>query len=217
MKLKHLTVLFLIVAMVDSWFIVTHFHLFRWITKPLLCIVLIIGLMLHAKPATVLAGFACCCAGDSFLLLEGETWFIAGLGFFLLAQLLFTISMLKIIGRRALKTWFLPKMAVVITPYFVGLLWFIWPQLNAGLKLPVLLYAIVIGCMLLTALCCIKLQKSMWILCGALFFVVSDSLLAIQKFGNISLALELPVMLTYIAAIYFLALGFLGSRFLAKF
>jgi uncharacterized membrane protein YhhN len=75
----------------------------------------------------------------------------------------------------------------------------LYPRLG-DLKIPVLVYAAVISTMLITALHAFDLKKQPWgIYCmyGAAYFVLSDSILAINKFHTHCNCASLLTMLTY--------------------
>lgn len=95
-----------------------------------------------------------------------------------------------------------------------GLIFVLYPALG-DLKIPVMLYALVLVVMVLNAL--LRLGKttppSFWmVFTGALLFMASDSLLAINKFldplpfGNIG------VMTTYISAQYLIVKGLISHK-----
>jgi len=148
--------------------------------------------------------------GDVVLLFadKGTIFFIIGLVSFLIAHLLYILLFMKL--QKVKTTKYLPY-SILVLVYLIGLLSFLWNDLG-DLKLPVLIYASVLSMMLLFA---IK-GKFVWenhngnyILFGAIFFVLSDSLLAINKFHSpISLASFL-IMSTYLVAQFLLVLGIL--------
>jgi uncharacterized membrane protein YhhN len=102
-----------------------------------------------------------------------------------------------------------PVMLIVIVAYVIELMYVLWPYLGE-MKVPVLIYGSVIGVMLAFALWQIgKLDKKAACLfvAGASFFVLSDSLLAINKFRSSFSYAGIAIMLTYCLAQYLLARG----------
>lgn len=155
------------------------------------------------------AGLLLSWVGD-VLLLKGNDplFFMSGLGSFLLAQLSYARSFAKMPGNlsgllRQKPVWALPVLAVA-----VGMLWWLFPSLG-DLRLPVTIYVGAISLMVLSALHFGYQQPGgMWLILGASCFMLSDALLAVNKF-----ALPIPqagfwIMLTYGAAQYGLVKGF---------
>lgn len=137
--------------------------------------------------------------GDVFLL--SKEYFLPGLASFLLAHLFYIVTFY---GKRKIK---IPGVLYFLTGlYLIGFLWFLYPSLGE-MKIPVILYAVVICVMFLFAF---KTNNRSLVI-GALLFLVSDSLLALGLFYNSHLVLSLLVMITYVAAQYFLVQGMTRS------
>lgn len=137
--------------------------------------------------------------GDVFLL--SKEYFLPGLASFLLAHLFYIVTFY---GKRKIK---IPGVLYFLTGlYLIGFLWFLYPSLGE-MKIPVILYAVVICVMFLFAF---KTNNRSLVI-GALLFLVSDSLLAVGLFYNSNLVLSLLVMITYVAAQYFLMQGMTRS------
>ena len=128
----------------------------------------------------MLSAWAASIAGDAFLAWSG--FFIQGLASFLIAHILYCIVFLKS-GPHAFH-------AVVAVPFALfGALMAAWliasGGVASGLVPPVMLYLAVILTMAMIAASRYKAQPTLvnrTVLFGALFFVASDSLLAINKF-----------------------------------
>jgi uncharacterized membrane protein YhhN len=75
------------------------------------------------------------------------------------------------------------------------------------MKIPVIIYGIIISTMLYFS---IKTQEKLLIV-GALFFVISDSVLSVNLFVSSSLLLNLLVMITYVLAQVLLVKGILKT------
>ena len=100
-------------------------------------------------------------------------------------------------------------MFLAVVAYVVELLYLLWPQLGP-MKVPVLIYAVVIGSMLIMALWQYgKLPRATALLfiIGAMLFVLSDSALALNRFYKPHPYSGVLVMSTYVAAQVFLTLG----------
>jgi uncharacterized membrane protein YhhN len=78
------------------------------------------------------------------------------------------------------------------------------------MKIPVIIYTAVILTMLTSTLNRekkVNRQSYMLVLVGAILFVLSDSMIAINKFGYAFPLSGIAVMITYITAQYMIALG----------
>lgn len=185
---------------------------------PVLCLALLVG-RTNAGPKAgtsagprqrwLLAGLLLSALGDLILALPdaigpnglgtysrsemGALCFMAGLGAFLLAHICY-IVWFAMLAHRARPAWLVGPVA-----YSLVFLAFLWPHLGAML-VPVVVYAGVITAMLWRALAVaadarpILLQPAAW---GALLFVLSDSLIAIDRFVAPLPAAALAIMLTY--------------------
>lgn len=123
-----------------------------------------------------------------------------------------------------------PWIFLLVIVYGAGLVYFLFPKLGE-LKIPVMVYATVICCMLLAAIhvlnsfrdkdICIHTNDTFYVIKnvsgelfvnGALLFVVSDSLLAINKFYAVFPSSAFLIMLSYCAAQYSIAKGFVKTN-----
>ena len=111
------------------------------------------------------------------ILLEASPNFFAfGLVAFLIAQINYIIAFLRRDKSLSLVT------AALLLIFGTGLYWFLYPNLNE-MAIPVLLYISVILTMVWRAFAQRKFNKfAIYALVGSLFFVFSDSLIALNKF-----------------------------------
>jgi uncharacterized membrane protein YhhN len=154
-----------------------------------------------------------CWAGDMFLLFDhlNELYFIGGLGSFLIAHILliFLYGNLKLNQGNGFSG---PQKARVSFPIILagtGLIVVLYPGLG-GLKIPVIIYALALMIMVLQSVYRYGYTsaKSFWNVCvGALFFMLSDSILAINKFLQPITNAGVLVIATYMAALYFIVQG----------
>jgi len=148
--------------------------------------------------------------GDVFLLFQGNSslYFQLGLGAFLIMQIGYIrlFSLQSSSGSFNVGQWFSwPIIPVVI--YVLGFMAFLIPLIPKALYIPVGLYAIALGSMLYAAFLR-KVDSSYYlIMIGAIFFVISDSLLALAKFYFSFSGNSIYVMFTYILAQLLLILG----------
>jgi sterol desaturase/sphingolipid hydroxylase (fatty acid hydroxylase superfamily)/uncharacterized membrane protein YhhN len=143
------------------------------------------------------AALAASLAGDAFLMFPG--YFIPGLVAFLVAHL-FYIALFK---RDA--AWFASRRALAATlGYGVAMYAVLWlGGLPAGLRVPVAAYVLVIALMAAQAIgraTVLKDQAGWGVAAGACFFMLSDTLLAINRFVQPLPQAQLWVLSTYYAA-----------------
>jgi alkylglycerol monooxygenase len=144
----------------------------------------------------LLAALAFSIAGDAWLMFPG--FFIYGLASFLIAHL-FYIALFK-----QGVSWFPSKpVLAVCLAYGAAMYAYLLPHLNAGLKIPVAVYILFIALMGAQAIgraVELKTTSSKWVAVGSLFFMASDSLLAINKFVSPIPLSQLLILGTYFAA-----------------
>lgn len=141
--------------------------------------------------------------GDIFLEIDenDKMIFICGLLSFLIAHVLYIRAF-----------WFreclahLPFYVIgVLIAYYVTMMFYLLPSAEAELRIPIMIYGFIIALMAaVTGARCYssqfhKTSKSL-ALSGALIFVVSDSILAINKFVSPIPNAKMFVMITYYAA-----------------
>ena len=140
--------------------------------------------------------------GDICLMFEGDGWFTAGLASFLLAHLGFIVAFLQGVPLGMPPAW-----TILVFAYAVGLCTWLLPRAGE-LRIPVAVYCLVLLAMVLTA--AMRLQtlgnvSAMLALAGALLFVLSDSCLAIRRFGGPYRGAQLIILLSYWLAIGLIA------------
>lgn len=180
----------------------------HYIGKPLTTL-LILWLALSAQPAVdaryrraVLAGLVLSLTGDVFLMLPGDH-FVPGLVAFLLAHVCYIVAFAPGSSGKARAVGFL-VVAALAAGNLAGLL----PRVDAALKIPVLAYVAVLATMAAFALArawtpavARALPRSARLAAiGAVLFMVSDSLLAWDRFAGGVPARALLVLGTYYAA-----------------
>lgn len=196
------------------------------VSKTLLMPVLMLGFVaaihrpLPAIAYIILAALFFSWAGDVLLLFQENSpgYFIAGLVSFLCAHLAYISFFVKI--KKTLPGWWKKNAFVIfmVLAYGLLLLALLWKHLGS-MQIPVLIYTICIVTMLLT---CMRTQpgipKTIWIWLGlgAWLFVMSDSILAINKFMQPFHLAGPFIMLTYGLAQLFIVAGSIRF-FRAKF
>lgn len=142
--------------------------------------------------------------GDVFLMLEGQTSFLAGVGMFALAHVFYMLYFKKHFGKNNKLLNY--KLLTFVVLYGYGLIYLIYDYLD-GLKPYVISYALIIMSMLYCSFLTKGILKTnaFWVLMiGSILFVISDSLLALNMFGYAFNKAGFWVMLTYILAQFFI-------------
>lgn len=170
------------------------------LTKPALMPVLAAHVLLRGGPRPLVAALLCGCGGDVLLQLGGETAFLAGMGCFAAGHLCY-LTLFARPGRPRTAPWVAAGYGAV----WPGSTAALWPGLDAGLRVPVAAYSL-----LLTAMALGALRAGPWTGLGGALFLLSDGLIA----AGLADWPQLPVpqfwiMATYIAAQYLLTAGLL--------
>ncbi len=196
----------------------------EYFVKPLIMVWIAVYFLRNAKKRSfqgwVLLAFFFSWTGDIFLMFSSgynnEMTFYLGLGGFLLAQLTYILIFLfsaendikGLLLRNPL--WLIPFLVYGVLIYRL-----LYPELEGIMAPVVLVYAISLIGMSLAALNRrdrVDFNSFRLVFAGSLFFVASDSLIAINKFHT-----EIPfagflIMLTYITAQYLIMRGLILER-----
>lgn len=150
--------------------------------------------------------------GDVFLMGSGEKHFILGLASFLTAHIfyIFTLRQYRFEDDTdALHGVQQIRFAFPIILYGTGLVVILYPHLDE-MKLPVLVYALVLTVMVLYALFRFGRTSTpsfVMVFGGAILFMISDSLLAVSKFIEPVTLSGFWIMSTYISAQFLIVKG----------
>jgi uncharacterized membrane protein YhhN len=188
-----------------------HFRLRRllFVCKPLTTVLILMVAALASESMgpwhkwLVVAGLAASVLGDIFLMFE-ESHFVAGLASFLVAHVLYTCAFVS--GATGLQ-WTASAWTGVAV---IGVLLAILLPRTGALKWPVAVYAMAIGVMLLAAVAQSQTpwsERAPWALAGAILFVTSDALLALNKFVQPFALNRVLVLGTYFPAQWLIALS----------
>ena len=202
-----LIILYLIVLAIEIWADSNNQKIVMMVTKPLL-MPLLIALYLSFKQ-TILPNWYYILAlifslfGDVFLMFKSNNLFIPGLASFLIAHIFYILLFIK---ESKILRW--PTLIILIVT--ISYLSFLKPYISNELILPVSMYCIVISLMGIVA---VNRKKSSFgyslISFGALLFIISDSLIAFNKFIENLPQSSFLIMSTYGLAQLFILLGFL--------
>jgi len=175
---------------------------------PILLLIAMAYKQLAGKTRTLMVGALIASAfGDIFLALTFANSFIFGLGAFLIAQIVYSVTFIQ--HRLPSSTTTGRKIfALLITAYSVYMASYILPA-TGELFIPVTVYLTVITVMALSALLG-NLHLS--VVLGAISFVASDSALALSLFKTPLLYSDWVVMITYYAAQLAILVGMIRQQ-----
>lgn len=181
---------------------------------PVLVILLLTNLNLFENRfhGFMVAGLIFSWAGDVFLEFtkDNGNMFIIGLVCFLLAHVMYFTVFMITPGENTILT----KRVYLLVPviiYGAALVAYLYDGLGE-MRLPVIIYALVILTMLSGALDRkgrVNNKSYYLILAGAIIFVISDSTIAISKFSHQFKLSELVIMSSYIVAQYLIVRGYI--------
>jgi uncharacterized membrane protein YhhN len=144
----------------------------------------------------LVAALALSVMGDAWLMFPG--FFVQGLASFLLAHLCFLVVYRQGVG------WFPSRAALAVSlAYGAAMFAYLLPHLGAGLRMPVAAYVLVIALMGAQAVGRALVRGTVgdrWIAVGAVLFMASDSLLAVNRF-----VAPIPLSPLWILSTYFTA------------
>lgn len=192
---------------------------FQWLhvlMKPLLMIMPIIFLWRFLRSrkyfSWMFAAFIFSWFGDVFLLGQelNPLFFIGGLTSFLLAHVSYVVLFTKSSLKKQLKTKWISCLMVLTLLFAIGYYLYLYPYLN-DLSIPVLVYVSAIALMGLTALWCygsVNHKAFRLTVYGAFTFIVSDAILAFNKFVQAFDWADVFIMTSYCLAQYLILKGF---------
>lgn len=197
----------------------------EYIAKPMVIVILITCLLINGgyqgPPIFFLTGLTFSLAGDIFLMLPEER-FITGLVSFLIAHLAYTRGFYTA-GINYSTGLLLGSILVAIVGIIVlrRVLQGLSIHNQVKFRIPVIIYAIVISIMLISALSTILVASPAWsiypaiiAIIGAFFFYFSDTILAWNRFVNPIPSGRLVVIIFYHIAQITITLG-VGLNFLS--
>lgn len=214
-----LFVIIVLVQLYSNW--TGNFNL-EYIAKPLIMIWIAFYYLVfraHSKVnVKIILAFFFCWIGDVLLMLAHsyEMLFYAGVGGFLIGHL-FYISVFLESPDKTGKS-FLSKKPVTVVPYLLylmGILIVLLPVLEGIMKPIIALYGGVLVAMALAAVNCkglvskVVFYRVFW---GAIFFVASDTLLAVNKFHTEFEKSGFLIMSTYIVAQVLIMSGLVAQK-----
>lgn len=179
----------------------------RWLSKPLIMISLIYHYAQMSERSIDKMFFTAmifALLGDIFLLVKDSNFFILGILAFMVMQVRYGQYFLR------QQKFFGSYKYILSTIVIATCIWFniAFADRFGELRIPVMVYSGAISFMAITA---IAQEKSKLILYGSLIFVLSDLLLAYNKFVNPLVKLDIWVMITYSLAQFLIVNGSLNN------
>jgi len=144
----------------------------RTVIKTLPLALFAMAAWMENAPWLLVAGFTLSALGDAFLAHEGDRMFMAGLGSFLTAHLLFAVLFYTLADDLAGAWPIVTGICVFALGFGTALV-----RQAGPLAFPVAVYVLAIAGMGITAS-----ATGGWVLAGAISFMISDALLGIEKF-----------------------------------
>lgn len=219
-KPKYFALIYLVIVLLDLYAGSGDSTTLRHFTKPMILISLFVYFAINGRQLEkstfnmMLLALLFSWLGDVMLMYEyiSSTYFALGLASFLTAHILYTLLFLKKWERKNSRI----SLMILFLLSSYGTVLFLQLQDNLGeLRIPVIIYVIAIMAMAITAF---KRKgntnKASFILVfvGALFFIASDSILAINKFLIDVPYSHLLIMSTYATAQFLITQGVLVQK-----
>ncbi|MEI8646440.1 lysoplasmalogenase [Pseudoalteromonas sp. Hal040] len=150
---------------------------------------------------TLLFALSFSALGDVLLALDTGQLFIGGLAAFFISHTFYIITMLPI------KNW---RLDVLLLYLFLAIIIFclFYPNLN-DMLIPVIFYMLVLSIM--TSLTWMTVKSNGFLVLGGAVFVISDSILGLNRFYLEIVHADIAIMITYYIAQFCLVTGFLQA------
>ena len=201
---KVLILLYFLVSLLEITGIINEKRILLYVFKPLIIpvLALVYIISIQKRNNLYLAALFFSFLGDVFLLYSTELYFMLGLSSFLITHL-FYIAILK----REIKSFTTKKLISAALPFitiFILLISLLYKNLEA-LLLPVIIYGITIcafGTISLYTYFEKKSNRTLMVVVGAVIFIASDSIIALNKFYESQSIYPIAIMVTYVFAQY---------------
>ncbi|MEN7548132.1 lysoplasmalogenase [Rapidithrix thailandica] len=220
-QLKHISyLLFLLIVAGDLWSLFTPWQSYEYWFKPLIMIWVLVYFawqskgIRHVIKQPLFFAFVFSWGGDVALLFQqkNELFFLLGLGSFLIAQISYVVAFTFSVRGHA-KAGFIKRQPwwVLLIIMYGGLLYaLLFENLDSTLKIAVFIYAaslVVMGLAALNRRGCVPASSFWFVMCGGVLFILSDSVIAINKFLLPFEGANILIMSTYILAQYLIMQG----------
>ncbi|TPL70373.1 lysoplasmalogenase family protein [Mesorhizobium sp. B2-3-15] len=167
---------------------------------------------IQSGPLLLVAALALSAIGDAFLSRDGEKAFLGGLASFLVAHIVYVALLLRsgagleLLGAEPWRG----AIALATAVFAIVMLAALWRRVGPRLHIPIAVYVVAILTMGMSALT----TSNAWVIGGAVLFMASDGLLAMEKFLVAAVSphrawMRFTVWVLYYAAQLAITLGFL--------
>lgn len=211
---RPLLFIFLLVTILNLWSGYTQNELLAFFTKP--CLMPLLGLWFYFETKSnpsffrnlILGALFFSWGGDLLLMFvesHGEHFFLLGLLSFLITHILYAYAFSKVVP---LKKGFLQQQKWIIIPFIiihVAFNSYLIPDVDPTMQIPVLVYSSVIILMVIAALNWNTFTSTLTfqlVLTGAVAFMLSDMIIALNKFKNPIINASVWIMLLYLFGQY---------------
>lgn len=204
MRIKLLTTVYFLIAFIEIYIGVWMKNpLVEAITKPMLMLILIslYWVSVQKKDYWYILALAFSFLGDVFLL-DKSNMFLFGVGAFLLTQLIYIKLITNKLEGVSFKNVILSILPFAL--YLTGLLYLLYDKLGS-FRIPVIVYGITISVFgMVSLLSLLEKRDSVRFLmfAGAVVFILSDSMIALNKFYRSEEIYPVAIMMTYVLAQY---------------
>ena len=215
------SILFIIVSAIEIIAGLSGNRIIVYFTKPLILVSIIIYSILTKNQRNVngasvfMAGLFFALLGDIFLMIQEMDLFIPGLASFLVMQVLYAYAFYLDNPQKMISEFACARLApfflfaiilyLILTPYLSG----------SVMKIAVAIYALSIATMAWMSFLRknkVSNQSFFLVFTGAILFMISDSIIAIDKFISPVPFNTIWVMGTYCLAQYLITIGFLKTK-----
>ena len=215
MKKQNWITFFVAILAIHLVSIAVKIQLVEYITKPMIVALLVVyflsqtGGIVSGIKKWIVSALIFSWMGDVLLMFQpnASVFFLLGLSAFLVAHIFYIIFFHYVRVRENIKSK--PLLLFIVVAYYFSLILLLSPYLG-DMKLPVRVYGIVISFMFMLAMHTLFIKNKIagrYMVIGALLFVVSDSVLAVNKFYQPFEPAGILIMLTYGLAQFFIAEG----------
>ena len=215
MSKRYRVIIFLIILVADLVAVQGQYKMAEYFFKPLIIIWLMSWFALQLRNVQsnlkkwIFFALFFSWLGDVLLMFhtDDSLFFLLGLSSFLISHIFYIIFFQIIRTREMVKSrWYL---LLIVAVYYAVIIAILSPYLG-DMLLPVRIYAVVISFMFLLAMHMLYIKNTstgLWMTTGAFLFIISDTLLAINKFYHPFEMAGVFVMATYGLAQLFLTVG----------
>lgn len=202
-KITIASIVFLLVAITDVYAVITQNKSLEMIFKPLLMTTLVVVYLVSVKKPNfwLISALFFSFWGDVFLL-DKANYFVFGLASFLLAHIMYIKMTTQFLTKKAMSKIVLAAIPFVLL--FTALLFLIFDNLGEML-VPVIVYGITIATFGASTLLNYQQEKTTantWLLLGALLFIASDSLIALNNFYQPKHLFDVSIIILYVVSQY---------------